>query len=320
MPSKSNQNAKNYSLETAAGNLKNFTFFLQPFVVTDDLENEYFDYLKDLRTKLDTQEISETEEAYYWSRWLRNQAMLRHLDQFDRLIELCGTFVDEITKIGKQSILAIRGGLTKAPVHQRPSRKVEFKRELLPDRPPLSVSEYETLLGGPHVFGARLLWWCAAAKNPNKFGYPDGFSLQMWMQPFWFIEDFGKKRKLKLNQRPMILLQEAVKYCLENQESSELELPREDGPGPGGSFYWKGRQISLQLQQVKLVTSLWKRRDKWRDIRDVIDEAWSDTPNNPKGAVGTCASRANKLFVDEGVPFTIVINNDKVRIESHPEN
>lgn len=156
MPPKSQRVIKNYSLETAAGNLKNFTWVLPPLVVTEVLENEYFDYLKDLRIKLGSDELSEAEETYFWTRWLRNQAMLRCLDQFDQLIELCGIFVDEITKIGKQSILGIRAGLEKAPIHQRPSRKVEFKPQPLPIEPPLNLPDYEVLLGGSHVCQQRL--------------------------------------------------------------------------------------------------------------------------------------------------------------------
>ena len=66
-------------------------------------------------------------------------------------------------------------------------------RALSQVRLPSSVAygECERRVGGPHVFGARLLWWCAAAKDPEGFDYSLDFRRQLWMLPIWTTLEGG---------------------------------------------------------------------------------------------------------------------------------
>lgn len=313
MPPKTQNPNSFYSLEQAAAKLKNFEWNPRFLARTEELEDAYRQYARDFTDAKLGRDLTAQEDAYQWSRWFRSQAMLPNLDRFKQLTELSLLFVDELIRTRKQSILGTRAALGKAPIHQRPSRNIEFKPEPIPEEPPLDISQYEKLLGGPHVFGARLLWWCASAKSPKQFGYAPGFSQQLWSQPFWFLDRKVRgKLGLGANQRPITLLQEAVAYCWDNREASETELPPEDGPGPSGTFRWKGKQIKLTPQQANLIGCLWKRRGKPRQIQSVIDEAWFEKPDTTKNAVETCVCKLNGRFSEAQIPFTISVEDQQV--------
>ena len=320
MPPKIQSPNSFYSLEQAAAKLKNFDWNPRFFSRTEELEDAYRHYARGLIDAKLGRDLTEQEDEYHWSRWFRSQAMIPNLDRFKLLTELSFSFIDELTRVRKQSILGTRAALGKATIHQRPSRNIEFKPESIPDDPPLDISQYEKLLGGPHVLGARLLWWCAAAKSPKQFGYSPGFSQELWSQPFWFLDQKeGRNFGLRADQRPIILLQEAVAYCWENREASDTELPPADGPGPSNTFRWKGRQIKLTPQQSNLLVCLWKRCGKPRDLSSVIDEAWFEKPNTTKNAVQTCISKLNDLFSSAMIPFTISIENHQVVLQCDDE-
>lgn len=320
MPPRIQNSNSFYSLEQAAAKLKDFAWNPRFFARTEELEDAYRQYARDLTDAKLGRDLTEQEDAYHWSRWFRSQAMVPNLDPFNLLTDLSFHFVDELIRIRKQSILGTRAGLVKIPIHQRPSRNVEFKPEPIPDEPPLDSFQYETTVGGPHVFGARLLWWCAAAKSPKQFGYGPGFSQELWSQPIWFHDrKAGEKFGLEANQRPITLLQEAVAYCWDNREASETELSPEDGPGPSGTFRWKGKQIKLTPQQANLIGCLWKRCGKPRQIQSVIDEAWFEKPDTTKNAVETCVCKLNSRFSEAQIPFTISVEDQHVILRRDDE-
>ena len=317
MPPKSQRADKTRSIEAAADNFKKAVWHFAPLSVTDKVEEEYAVYLRDLRTRNHRKKLPPEESQYVRSRWLRSQAMMRNFDEFNRLIDSCDRFVEELTKIGKQSILGTRAALKKATTHERPSPKIEFQPEFTPHHPPLSNFEYETLVGGPHVLGARLLWWCAAATNPQKYGYSAGFSHQLWTEPLWFTEKVENNwLKLTANQRTLTLLQQAVEFCFQYKDCSESEVPPEDGPGVAGDFYWKGIHVELTRQEFKLIKALWKQQNKYRDIQYIIDEAWEEAPNTTKATVQSCASKLSKKLADVGIPISISFRDLTVIITS----
>lgn len=316
MPQKSQSDFQNNSVETTAANLMALNWDLPRFSVTEDHEFEFCSYAKDLERR-DSCSLSEAENAYEWSRWIRSQAMFRHLEQFRNLMELCSDFVDALTKTGKQSILGTRAGLQRATLHERASRTIEFKPEAVPDLPPLGCSEYETVVGGSHVFGARILWWCAAALAPRKFGYASGFSRTVWTQPFWFVDNFeSRRRELRVNRRPIELLQEAAMYVFKNMDSSEcveFEDPSpSNGVEPGGAFNWEGKKVQLQPRQARLVAELLKVKKRRLSLSRATERVWDGKQLHDDSYHSTC-SKLNKLLLDQGIQIEVGFHKAEIR-------
>ena len=316
MPQKSQSEFQSNSVETATANLMALNWDLPRFSVTEDYEFEFCSYAKDLERR-DSCSLSEAENAYEWSRWIRSQAMFRHLEQFRYLMELCSDFVNALTKTGKQSILGTRAGLPQASLHERASPRIEFKPVAVPDLPPLSCSEYETVVGGAHVLGARILWWCAAALEPKRFGYTPGFSRTVWTQPFWFVDNFESgMRELQVNRRPIELLQQAAMYVLRNMDSFECvetEHPTPpNGVEPGGVFYWDGKKVQLQPLQARLVSELLKVQKRRLPLSLATENVWNGRQLLDDSYHSTC-SKLNTLLLAKGIQINIGFHKAAIR-------
>ena len=329
MPQKTPPVSEDSLFKKSAEILTNFSWEIPSFLLTDEIRQWGVRYLEDVKGEKYGRELSESEEDYEWSRWLRSQAMLPNLNSFNQLCTQCHEFVDGLSKIGKQSILGTRAGLKNALIHERPSSGVEFKPELPPHQSPLSCHEYESSLGGPHVFGARLLWWCAAGNSPEKFGYAPGFSQNIWSQPFWFIQNGDYERRV--NPRPLSLLKASVAYCTENNPDSksstdestegiisvpeksdkkrvvsiESENQTKRGPGPACRFYWNGKPIELQPLQAHLMELLWtKQPNATFPVEEVAEKVWrKDTISD--SACWSCISKLNRKFTEAAVPIEV---------------
>lgn len=285
----------------AVTNLKKTEWNVPPFYLDSEHEANWQRYAQALRDQELGREFSDIEESYEKSRWIRNQAMIPNLDRFIQLCDGCAQLIDALTKSGWQFRLGNRAGLERAGTDERPSLLIEFKPEFPPEYPPLSVSDYERLLGGPHVFGARLMWWCAAAKTPDKFGYPSGIYQQLWMQPFWFQETGPDT--CRINPRPLALIKDAAEFVARTegrQEASTAMTMVEDGPGPGCIFHWEGKAIELQPKQFHLIEFLWSEWKKGNnpiDAEQVFDAVWPGD-RNKEPAYASCISRLNKSLAE----------------------
>ena len=106
-------------------------------------------------------ELSDAEEAYEKSMWLRAQLMRRHLDEFRRLTDAALRFFQELTEAGGQCILGERARLPVLKRSEQPHSQIQFEHVSPPNPPPLSIDEYEQMVGaltcsGPGCFGGVL--------------------------------------------------------------------------------------------------------------------------------------------------------------------
>ncbi len=69
-----------------------------------------------------------------------------------------------------------------------PSERVRHGPQRLPLFKGPTFLSFEVSQGGPHVLGARLIWWCAASADPRSFGYGEATALRLligipWIEP-----------------------------------------------------------------------------------------------------------------------------------------
>ena len=122
------------------------------------------------------------QAEYYLACVLRD-----HQEHFSVLCDLAFEFFERLTALGGQKILADLAGCLELNQYQRDENsKVEYflPLEALSTRPS-SIAE----LAGNHptrCVGARLLWWCAAIRDPSSFGYKGIPLVERLMQtPVW---------------------------------------------------------------------------------------------------------------------------------------
>jgi hypothetical protein len=236
--------------------------------------------------------------------------MFPHLDRFKRLLDAAFAFVVELTEAGGQRILGERAGLPLLKKSARPSEWIQFGPVLPPNPPPLQVSEYEEGAGGPHVLGARLLWWCAAAKHSKEFGFSRSFSQSLWTQPIWIT---SQGWVAEVNGYPISLIKEtasetvnllvtgSVADSLSDPEQSDAELA--DGPHPINQFRWKDKLAQLTNSQWQLVDYIWKTRYRRAHYDDLIERFWGEKAED--SAVETAASRTSQSLKKQGIPVRL---------------
>ena len=260
-------------------------------------------------------ELSDAEESYEKSRWLRAQLMRRHLDEFRQLTDAALRFFLELTEAGGQCILGERARLPVLKRSEQPHSRIQFDHVNPPDPPPLSIDEYEQKVGGPHVLGARLLWWCAAAVAPTRFGYSRPFSQALWCQPIWVTDD---SRGTRSNDRPITLMKQAAsKVCrlLEKApdnvatDQEKRETP-ENGPQEPNRFWWNGSLAEFQRTPWLLLKCVWDRPTegtpgnlmKKVDESTALDEVWSGAQKS-ESTLSRTVNRVNNHL--EKFPFTL---------------
>lgn len=160
-----------------------------PWDFKDRADSEELDdicrrYLEDWRVHFG-RDPSPQEENYEWEACRRFHFLRKHLDVIAGLRQFCHRFVQELTGAGGQHLLGQRAMLPEVPPSQRPSASVCYGPVKLPSRLSLSYTDYEEDAGGPHVLGARVLWWLAASMAPKAFGYSDALPLKLMTIPIW---------------------------------------------------------------------------------------------------------------------------------------
>ncbi|MFN0198069.1 MAG: helix-turn-helix domain-containing protein [Planctomycetaceae bacterium] len=248
----------------------------------------------------------------------RGLAMWKHDDDFFRLIYLASEFVDKLGTGNKHLALGKLAGLLQAEHLAQPSNDILFQPVLPPGNPPLCYSEYETLVGGPHVFGARLLWWCAAGPNPNRFGYSINFTLTLRNQPFWFTTN----AKRQIVHMPMVLvrIREAAERIMlvsdagmPSDQQPKIEEEK-DGPLSGGRFRWKGNIVDLTKLESRVIDFLWRKRTSPVAREYFISHVW-DKVSLADSTVTSCISRLNTKLDANKVGIVINCRNSFIQLE-----
>jgi hypothetical protein len=126
--------------------------------------------------------------------------------RFRELAAVAWGFHSALTDAGAQPILAQRAGLRKLPRGGRPSPRVQFGPLPLPKVRPASYGAFVRSVHGPHIAGARLLWWLAAAHELEQFGYPDDLPDRFLSQLPWWDPIAG-------GIEPSAVMLEAIKTC-----------------------------------------------------------------------------------------------------------
>lgn len=279
-------------------------------------------YVLGLEDQFYGRDLSELEEQYEWSRWLRTQSMLKHLDEFRQLLDVAYDFVVALTDAGGQRLLAERAGLSLLSRPAWPSDWVQFKGVDLPEPPPLAVAEYARCVGGPHVLGARLLWWCAAAKNPKDFDFVGSFTHLLRTQPFWVTTHGFFGRSTRANPYPLSLMREAAwaltrlatsGSCHASVEAENEPAETEEGPCPIRTFRYRGAIMEFTETEWRLLDYLWRKRSRRAYWEEALDDLWGDDAT--KAAIQTAASRINSKFKAESIPLHVGFDSEYVRIE-----
>jgi hypothetical protein len=263
-------------------------------------------YLLGLIDQYYGRELSELEEEYERAKWLRAQSVLRHLNEFGQLLSAAHAFFIELTNAGGQITLGERAQLQPASESERPSSLVQFQPANPPDPPPLDPVEYERQMGGPHVLGARLLWWCAAAKSPEPFGFTPGFSHKLWTQPIWTL---NQDRNVRANPRVVPLLQHAASHvcdvlqreAMEDLQTATTPQTPPNGPEPPNRFWWNGRHVTLSRRPRDLLYYMWNHRTA--EIQTVIEKVWEKTIGD--STLDSTISRVNRVLADAEFPVSI---------------
>lgn len=103
--------------------------------------------------------------------FFRNDGVSSHLAEWAAIPKACYAILRAFHAAGALVRLASQAGLEHVGSQASPSDWIEWKVEELSPTPPLSLAQFTKAVGGSHLVGCRLLWWCAAAKSPTEFGY-----------------------------------------------------------------------------------------------------------------------------------------------------
>lgn len=177
-------------------------------------------------------ELSEQEEEDGHHAFQCFHVLRKHLYEMQQLMEACHQFFVALTDAGAQELLAQRANLKEIPAARWPSQLVHYPQAPLPSC--VTYGECEYCVGGPHVLGARLLWWCAAAKDPKAFDYSLDFRLRLWMLPIWTKLEEGKGLA---NPKPIEAIIDAVDAVCANFTSIAADAraePPANSPATAG--------------------------------------------------------------------------------------
>lgn len=257
------------------------------------------------------------EEADHWRpSWLRSSRAFLHVAEFRKLTSMAHRFYTELAEAGGEDLLGERAELERLTPVMQPSKLVRFKAEYPPDPPTLWTTEYERWVGGPHVVGARLVWWCAAAESPTEFGYPRDFFNRLLAQSIWtVIQDntvMANRSAVSLMGDAASRIHDVINGLTEPGISESLvEPPPKRGPWKGCRFCWDGKTAHFTPQLWKLLSFMWKHRSVDRDqIRRQVWEKEASRSN-----FDSAKSRVNAILLDEKIPVTISSTMGVVRLE-----
>lgn len=252
--------------------------------------------------------LGDIEEEYERAIWLRREAMTRNWSPFEQLIQNANEYVLTLADSHYLTALGELAHLTPQSESARPSNSIPFGPIPFPNAPPLAFDDYLDLCEGPHVFGARILWWCAAAQTPEEFGYSPQFTNQLASQPFWFTE--RASTSIVANQRPLDLLRHAVERILATpqqiQKESSVSEQEPDGPLPGNEFRFRGITAKLTPKPFEALLILWRQRTHKMERRSFENEIWRDEiPSD--STVSSLVSRLNTQLDKGGLSRYLVV-------------
>lgn len=278
----------------------------------EELEEEWGACLNSLEQVRYHRSLSEVEEQYERSRWLRCRALMRHLNEFRSLTATAHALVLELSKANGQEILAERAGLSPLKRTKQPPDMVKYRPVYPPRKPAIQTIVYERQTGGPHVLGARLLWWLAAAEASENFGYTADFYHTLWTQPIWSVH---ASNTVKANEavlgRITMTSNEVCRLILTVPKVSVAETrqaqPPANGPTPPNLFWWNGTSVELTDDQWNLVSFLWPRRRQMATTDEVIDRIWDAEVCS--STISAATSRLTKRFRENRIMESSQGNN-----------
>lgn len=252
--------------------------------------------------------LGDIEEEYERAIWLRREAMSRNWNSFEQLIQNANEFVLNLTDSHYLTALGELAHLTPQSESARPSDSILFSPIPIPDAPPLAFDDYLDLCEGPHVFGARILWWCAAAQTPERFGYSPQFTNQLASQPFWFTE--RSSTSIVANHRPLDLLRHAVERFLATPQPIQKEISvieqEPDGLLPGNEFRFRGVTAKFTATPLHALEVLWEQRTHKIERRSFEKKIWKDDiPSD--STVSSLVSRLNKQLYEGGLSRYLLV-------------
>ncbi|MCA8983513.1 MAG: winged helix-turn-helix domain-containing protein [Planctomycetaceae bacterium] len=258
--------------------LLRFQWEIEQFCFTDNILNELEKYLLHARDTKYGRELSDHEEDCERTRWIGRQAVQLNWDSFRQLLHAANTFVLSLADTHFILALGELANLDSASEFGRSSPEIPFQPISLPNPTPINLSKYEAASGGPHVLGGRLLWWCAAALTPEKFGYSVDLTNDLASQPFWFT--CKSNMECFANNRPMELLSITVQRILTAKQAriynapTTFEQQEADGPLSGCRFKYRDRVVTLTPRSSQIMELLWRKKPRPITRTDLIDDVW----------------------------------------------
>jgi hypothetical protein len=291
----------------------------------------------DLETR-DQRTFYDQEVETAFRRQLRTTALRNNFERFRELSRRCFRFVAALTHEGRQSLLGVRAGLMPAEPAARASLHVEFKPLSIPVIEDLPGSSYETLLGTPTEVGARLLWWCAAATDPQSFGYRADHVSKLWDLPIWFdiqknshlpskfttvFESIPSLYQVHATLRPIRLLQESAQFVATTEVSNPNYTPSDVESGSslygvhGDDIFWEGRPIPFSNQERirDLARLVLERYPHSVHKKTAIEVVWKGNNRKVK-TITSCCYRLSTHFNHHRVPLKITFNQSTSLIET----
>lgn len=155
---------------------------------------------------------SERQGFIYWS---IVRLALRSLDSPLRTIcRVCGEFIAGVISENRFEILCERAEFKLIPHGHHPSPHNRY-----------IISEPDNATYRPHVLGARLLIWCAAAQDPKSFDFDQGLFGRLSALKIW-ASRIGNK--VFTNPKPVELIQEAAKFIVDRaNDDNSFNAPSE---------------------------------------------------------------------------------------------
>lgn len=279
-------------------------------------EDDIGRYLAELQSEQYGRPLSELEEANERSRYVRTRLCHRKLLILRSVSDFANMFVRNLAEAGVLEYLGHRAALPALKRAAWPSDWISFGPVCPPMPSPLSIHDFERAVGGPHVLGAKLVWWCAAAKTPRSFGFDAGLSLEVWSLPIWAV-DCGLQAKLSVY--PLDLMQECAADLLRiaslgpAANTPVIDEPADgqaDGPGEGCIFRWQGKNCTLSDTLSNFVRYLWKQPERLAPVVFANRDVWGGTVKT--SAIYTAGHRVNKEFKTNNIPWRVGFDKPNV--------
>lgn len=244
-------------------------------------EEELELYLEQSRQYYAPAEIDSDDFA---TRWYRVLGLRQQMANFQKLIDICSGCWKLLNEAGRQSDLGKMAGLIPTHGGIPPTGRILFDPLAPPANAPLFFPNYLDLFRGPHEFGARVFWWCAATADPATFGYGMDLQQKLVGQPFWFYEDeVDGKELLRPHEEALRSIRLAARFAAQI-------WPTPNGPTPTG-FHYNGIDCPLGDAERTFMEACWP--DCMTQEIDVVKTRLALTGKSPPR--GTISSLANRL-------------------------